>query len=418
MPRITAFLLDAMGHIAHTVPVLQELRRRGHRAELTLVGDPTGAKEIGGIKVRRFALPPPRRLEQMAVSLPPTPTENFALYGAGTATLLEGAIARSRPDFILIDPMLWGALFTAEAKGISWGAIAYDPTYIRGREVDVRGPGYRPPRTVVGRTMHRVRGWVQEVMESETLDLMNDLRGRYELPELRSRSEICFLPPLTIATTAEPFEYPRKDWPSSIRFVGPLSWEPPGELPDWIRKPDDRPLILLAGSSVPKEGIGREWARIVLEALEHEPYRIVATLPTEEVPPHIPANARIVRFLPHSKILPRTACVICHGGLGITQKALAAGVPVVAIPLAYEFEIARRVEVAKAGVRIPARKLTADRLRAGVRSALSRKGGAERIAEAFRFAGGAPAAADAIEELLAAKSSTTSPARACSTTSS
>ena len=33
-----------------------------------------------------------------------------------------------------------------------------------------------------------------------------------------------------------------------------------------------------------------------------------------------------------SPILEIAACVVCHGGMGITQKALAAGVPVCAVP--------------------------------------------------------------------------------------
>jgi UDP:flavonoid glycosyltransferase YjiC (YdhE family) len=86
--------------------------------------------------------------------------------------------------------------------------------------------------------------------------------------------------------------------------------------------------------------------------------------------------------------------------MGITQKALAHGVPVVAIPFGRDQpEVARRVEVAGAGVRLPLRKLNAERLRAAVRAAMERRPGAQRVARGFVDAGGPASAADALEEL-------------------
>jgi UDP:flavonoid glycosyltransferase YjiC (YdhE family) len=58
------------------------------------------------------------------------------------------------------------------------------------------------------------------------------------------------------------------------------------------------------------------------------------------------------------------------------------------------------VEVAGAGARLPAPRLNAGRLRKAVRTAMGRRDGAARMAQAFASAGGAPAAADAFESLL------------------
>ena len=57
-------------------------------------------------------------------------------------------------------------------------------------------------------------------------------------------------------------------------------------------------------------------------------------------------------------------------------------------------------EVAGAGVRLPARRLRADRLADAVRVARTRTEGARRIAAGYRAAGGAKAAADAVETRL------------------
>jgi UDP:flavonoid glycosyltransferase YjiC (YdhE family) len=87
--------------------------------------------------------------------------------------------------------------------------------------------------------------------------------------------------------------------------------------------------------------------------------------------------------------------------MGITQKALSRGVPVCVVPFGRDqLETARHVEVAGAGTRLPAQRLSAERLRKAVRAATARRDGARRMARAFERAGGAPAAADAFEGLL------------------
>ena len=90
--------------------------------------------------------------------------------------------------------------------------------------------------------------------------------------------------------------------------------------------------------------------------------------------------------------------------MGITQKALAAGVPVCVVPFGRDqFDVARHVEVADAGTRLPASRLRPERLRAAVRVALTKKAGAVRIASGFSAAGGPKAAVGALDKLLEAR---------------
>src|SRR6185312_15063567 len=112
------------------------------------------------------------------------------------------------------------------------------------------------------------------------------------------------------------------------------------------------------------------------------------------------ANAHVERFMPHRPLLQRASCVICHAGMGITQKALAAGVPVCAVPFGRDqFEVARRVVVADAGVMLPKGKLSPRRLRTAVLETMTKTAGAARVAAGFDAAGGAASAGDALEEL-------------------
>jgi UDP:flavonoid glycosyltransferase YjiC (YdhE family) len=87
--------------------------------------------------------------------------------------------------------------------------------------------------------------------------------------------------------------------------------------------------------------------------------------------------------------------------MGATQKALSHGVPVCVVPFGRDqFENARRVEVAGAGSRLPAKRLNAQRLREKVREAMSCADGARRVGAAFKAAGEGVAGADAVERRL------------------
>jgi hypothetical protein len=87
--------------------------------------------------------------------------------------------------------------------------------------------------------------------------------------------------------------------------------------------------------------------------------------------------------------------------MGTTQKALARGVPVCAVPHGRDqYEVARRVEVSRSGTRLPAKKLTPTRLKSKVLQAMSMTAGAHRVAVGFQATGGAPHGADVIERRL------------------
>jgi MGT family glycosyltransferase len=113
-----------------------------------------------------------------------------------------------------------------------------------------------------------------------------------------------------------------------------------------------------------------------------------------------PAGVVVERFVAHAALLPHACAVICHGGMGITQRALAAKVPVCVVPWGRDqLEVARRVAECSAGEMLPRHKLDALRLRAAVDVARSRLAGAERVAAAFAKAGGASRIATLMEEL-------------------
>jgi MGT family glycosyltransferase len=236
---------------------------------------------------------------------------------------------------------------------------------------------------------------------------LNSIRERFGLEPVSSLAEDFGRMPLMLYMSAEPFEYPRSDWPENVVMVGPCDWDPSVDPPAWLSQVD-KPIVLV-GTSTEFQDDGK-LVRVAFEALAEEPVTVVATLPTVDPSGlRVPANARMERFIPHRPVLEGAVCAITHGGMGSTQKALAHGVPVCAVPFGRDqLEVARRVEVAQAGTRLLAKRLTPDRLREKVKEAMLCTAGAKRIAAAFAASGGACTAADAVETRLLGQAATIS----------
>lgn len=405
MSRVLAYTSPARGHLFPIVPILDELRRRGHEVCLrTLAGD-VAAQRSRGIEAEPIA-PVLEAIEMddwRARTPPGAMIRAIRVFGARAdhdAADLEAAIERERPDVLLVDVNAWGAMAVAEAWGGPWAAFCPFPLPLRSEHGPPAGAGLRPARGSPGRLRDRLlQPAVTAGLDRQALPVLNPLRARLGLPAVKHAEQLFLTPALLLYLTAEPFEYPRPDWPASIVRVGPCDWEAPGELPAELRD-DERPLVLVTASSERQDDA--RLAATAIRALADEPVHVVATLPAA-VTAGLPraANATVLGYAPHGPILDRAVCAITHGGMGATQKALARGVPVCAVPFGRDqFDVARRVEVAGAGTRLPALLLSPGRLRARVREAIGCRHGAERIAAAFRSAGGAVAAADAFERQL------------------
>jgi MGT family glycosyltransferase len=405
MARVLAYTSPARGHLYPLAPILVELRRRGHEVAVrTLASDVQSMQDqgftAGPISERVEAIHHDDWQASNPRSALAHSVATFVARSEHDAPDLREAIADERPDTVIVDINSWGALAAAEAWGGPWAAFCPYPLAISSRDAPPFGPGFPPARGPLGRLRDRIaRPLVLGTLERAMVPKNNAVRARLGLEPVSSVDAMFRRPPLLLYLTAEPFEYPRRDWPDNVVMVGPCEWEPASEPPAWLR--DITAPIVLVTTSSEFQGDGR-LIQAALDGLADEPVFVVATLPAgDPALLRVPSNARVERFVPHGLVLDRAACAITHGGMGATQKALARGVPVCAVPFGRDQpEVARRVEVAHAGTRLPASRLTPERLRDKVREAMGCSAGAGRVAAAFRAAGGASAAADAIERRL------------------
>jgi MGT family glycosyltransferase len=401
MARFLAHTAPGRGHLYPLVPVLDELLGRGHEIVLR-----TMASEVEPMRARGFDTEPLDPAGEHDLDDYRSRSPHGALKRALRALArraerdvpaLRGAIADTRPDGLLVDVNCWGAQAVAEASGLPWSMWCPFPMPLPAPGLPPFGPGLAPARGPVGRTRDALlEPLLTRAYASASLPALNGVRGKVGVPLFEHPTELLERAPLVIYMTAEPFEYPRAHWPENVVLVGPCAWEPPAEPPGWLAG-IEAPIVLVTTSSEFQDD-GR-LVSCALEGLAAENLYVVATLPAQQPSGFsTSANARVERYVPHGLLLDRAVCAVTHAGMGATQKALARGVPVCAVPFGRDqLEVARRVAVCDAGTRLSARRLTPERLRANVQAAIAKRSGAQAIAAAFHAAGGPPAAADAIE---------------------
>jgi MGT family glycosyltransferase len=403
---ILAYGSPALGHLLPTGALLAELTRRGHEVHLRTMS--AGVATMRSIGVHAEPVDP--RIEAIAGN------DWQARNALGVLKLtidvlcrravlevddFRRALSATRPDAVIVDANCWGALSAADAGDLPWLLFSPFTPYLRSRGVPPFGPGFRPLPGIVGEIRDAtVRPIVRHLFDRPMLPRVNAIRAGLDLPPVASVDGFIRRAPLVLAVGGEPFEYPHPGWSGVVHHIGACAFEPStAATPEWIDA-IERPIVLVNTSSLRQgdEALGR----IALRALADEDVHVVATFPAG-VPAGLPRpeNATVCRFVPHAAILAHASCAITHGGMGTTLKALDRGVPVCVVPFARDqAEVARRVEMARCGTRLTAKKLTAARLRAKVRKAMTMADGAQRVAAGLAATGGVAHGADLIEQRL------------------
>jgi UDP:flavonoid glycosyltransferase YjiC (YdhE family) len=401
--KALAYTSPARGHLNPMMGPLLELRRRGADVHVrTLAAEVEAVCEAGlacepiDPAIEAIEMDDHRMRGQIAKG-----KRGFAVW-AERAVLevpdFRRAVDEVGPDVVLVDTNTFGAKAAAEADGLAWAEarpyLIEDPA----PGVPPFGLGLRPRGGVTGRVRDALVGVVADRFDAKArLPVVNAGRDAAGMAPLRDPAAMRERAPLTLYFTATPFEYERP-MPPGVVMVGAATWDPHAQLPPLPG--DDRPLVLVACSSEFQDD--GEIARAALAGLS-ERYRVVVTCAGVDPATLRPAHGAIVeRFLPHSELLPLAAATVCHGGMGITQKSLAHGVPVCVVPWGRDqLDVAAHVEEAAAGVDLPRKRLTPERLLEAVDRTRACAAGAARVKAGYEATGGAATAADALERLVA-----------------
>lgn len=208
-------------------------------------------------------------------------------------------------------------------------------------------------------------------------------------------------PHLVVAYTTEALTGPVSlDVP--VAFVGPSTLgRPETDDFDWDLLAPDMPTVLVSLGTLNAE-VGGRFFTAAAEACRDQPWQAVFVAPPELVPDP-PPNVVVRTRIPQLAVLARCDAVVSHAGHNTVCESLAAGLPLVVAPIRDDQPVvADQVVNAGAGVRVKFTRVRAEALREVIHHALTDpdlRSAARRIADSFTTAGGAPAAADALESL-------------------
>ena len=371
MARILVVTWDGGGNVPPALELGRRMSARGH--SVRVLGPPSIASrvEAAGCQFRRFShvpaldCSPGRALEdQMELFL------MGVLGGSGSGRDLLEEAERDAPDALVVDCMLLGALAAAERTTLPTAALVH---LLYGMAV---GDWSEMFAALIGP--------VNEVRSSFGLGALAQDR-----PIWASAWEPCHR---VLVCTPREFDVPVSPLPPNVCYVGPL-----GDVPR-LSEPVGDPVALIGFSTTYQH---QEAAlQRTLDALSGMPVRVLVTLGSSVRPDDIrlPPNAVAEAWIPHAEAVPGCSIVVTHAGHGTIMTALAAGVPLLCMPMGRDqHENAARVEACGAGRSI-AKESDAAAIRAAIEEILAEPSyrlAARRMASVIRsYDGGRRAVAE------------------------
>ena len=294
-----------------------------------------------------------------------------------------------RPDVVIGDFRL-SLSISARLAGVPYVGLinAYWSPYVRQRyQVPAMGLSRVLPIAIADRLFKLARPLAFALHSAP----LNEVRRAYRLPPLGYDLRRVYTDADHVLYADIPEMFPATNLPSTHCYLGPVTWSPPTELPDWWDAlPAGRPIVYVTlGSS----GQGALLPR-VLQALAPLPVSVIAATAGNVAMGATPANAHVAAYLPGIEAARRSSLVICNGGSPTSQQALSACVPVLGIAGNLDQYLNMRGVVASgAGALLRSDRLSEDALRRSAVDLLEQPGvkaSARKVAEQFvRYDAGA-----------------------------
>ena len=388
MSKFLICTISVTGHVSPALPIARKLVDRGHQVywytgrEFQAKVASTGAHFIPAVDNS------PEWLEQWMArrnALQGVAQLKFDLkYGFIDAAVqqvkdLTETLRDFPVDAILADFCFLGAAWLHEQGGPPWAGFSVSALAFSSRDTAPFGLGMKPDNSAFGQFRNRGLNWLTErVIFKEVTAYMNQVRADLGLAPSQTSFFNVISPFLHLVGSVPEFEYPRRDLPDRVHFVGPLlgnniatEFTPP----DWWEElKGDLPVV-----QVTQGTIATDPERLIvptLRALASENVLVVATIFNRSLdsmlPDEIPANARIALFIPYLELLPHVDVMITNGGFNSVQMALANGVPLIGAGKSEDKpEICARIDWLGAGIDLKTDTPTPEQIRVAVSKVLA-----------------------------------------------
>ncbi len=303
-----------------------------------------------------------------------------------------------------------GARLAQEKLGIPTATVHLQPGVFRSIDAPAKLGGLPMPPWAP-RFYKRLVYWLADryFIDPVVAPPLNAVRRDLGLPPVaRVLAEWWNSPRVVMGLFPDWFGLPQPDWPPQTVLTGfPLydergATEVPAEL-DAFLGAGTPPIVFTPGSAM--RHAHRFFAESVRACVRLGRRGVLLTRFPEQVPADLPDGVRHFAYAPLSEVLPRCAALVFHGGIGTLAQGLAAGVPLVVMPLAHDqFDNAARVIRLGVGCSILPKAYRGDRVARALEELLTSAAVAENCrSAAARVAASRPLeAACAVLERLAA----------------
>ncbi|MER5435106.1 glycosyltransferase [Streptomyces sp. NPDC002588] len=414
MTLVIATATPFHGHVQPVLTVTADLVRRGH--EVVVLTGSRFAEDVRAVGALPVSLPPSadfddRKLDLFfpeRAALSPGPAQLTYdmkhIFGDPTAAqyrALRNLLDRRFPASVVIsDPLFLGAtaLALSAPPGRRPVTVSLGITLPTLLSEDAPPIGFGLPPLVGEDARQRHREMNDQVKEVFA-DAQRHIEENFGESGTRLPGFVldCLVtvPDHYLQLTVPGFEYPRRDVPSSFRFVGPLGDAPhtaaaePRPLPEWWGEVEHagRPVVVVTQGSFDNRDLGR-LVRPAVDGLAGADVLVVAVTGRADGPAEmeaagaVPANVRLGGYVPFERLLPHASVLVTNGGYGGVHQALRHGVPIVVGGDGEDKpEIAARVRWSGAGLDLRTGRPTPDAVREAVLAVLAEPGHRRRAAE-------------------------------------
>lgn len=404
--HIAVITPPTVGHINPLQVLGRELVALGHRVTIVHVDDMARFVTDPAIGFAAIDAREPGALDAY-LSLLGRPTGARGLTrmiratAAMTATLLDGApaaLAQIGAEAVIADTAEPAGAVIAERMRLPFVASVTGLPLLREENVPPPFLGWRYRADPIGRNRNNGGYSVADILMRPITRVLDDRRRAWGLGE--------DAPPLRwVAQCPRGFDYPRSALPAGFEYGGP--WRGTDEADAALDLPRDaRPLVFCSLGTL--QGSRRALFQTMAAACAAVGACAVighggGLTAAEEAA--LPGDPLVRAFWPQQAVLRHCAAAILHGGFNTVLDALAAGVPIVALPIAFEQPgTAARIAYAGAGRVLSPRGLTASVLALALRGVMtepSYRAAARRIGDEMAASGGAHRAAAQVSAALA-----------------
>lgn len=337
----------------------------------------------------------------------------FAQVSDLTEETYEWLARRGRaPETLVVASSLsLGARVAQDKFDLTVVTVHAMPLLVESRHAAPLLPGFGLARLAPSRLRHWIgRGADRYVIGPAALPRLNALRARLGLGPVRRLRHWWNSPSEVLLMFPDWFAAPQADWlPQVVQtgfpivdHLGDTDTLTP-ELTDFLER-GPAPLVFTYGSAMRQ---GQRFFATAIALCRRMNRRGVLIAPQgDQIPARLPDGLIQVPYAPLSALLPKSAALIHHGGIGTVAQALAAGIPQLIVPVAFDhFDEGERVRRLGLGATLSRRRFTPARAARALDSLLGSPEVGRRCRDArSRMAGenGVSSACDRIEAMIAA----------------